>query len=450
VEEIAKDELANGWRKTHNAVDITPELNDKVVKVGGFVDNIRQLGRNLLFIVLRDGSGTVQITCKRKNISKDLFKKLRSLTKESVMGVEGVVRATEQTVRGVEIIPNKIVFLSISDSPLPIDIKGKVKTTLKKRLDWRFLDLRKPKNALIFKIMSEVEYAMREYWKRHGFIEIHTPKIMGAPSESGAELFSLEYFGKKAYLAQSPQFYKQMAICAGFERVFEIGPVFRANPSFTSRHDTEFTSVDIEMAWIRSHEDIMEFEEKWIHYIMTYIKKNYGNIIKEVYGINIKVPTIPFPRVTMKEAIEIVKGRGHTCKLELDTIGEKILGQAVLEEKKHEFVFITDFPWEVRPFYHMRYDDNKDLTKSFDLLWKGLEITTGAQREHRYEILKQQAIEKGLNLDLIKFYLDFFRYGCPPHGGFGLSITRFVMQLLDFKNVREVTLIPRDPDRLFP
>jgi aspartyl-tRNA synthetase len=336
-------------------------------------------------------------------------------------------------------------------SPLPIQVVDKAEEAdLSKRLDWRWLDLRKPKNLLIFKIWTFMEQAMREWWKKEEFIQVYSPKFMGAPSESGAELFSVEYFGKKAYLAQSPQFFKQMAMASGFEKIFEIGPVFRANKSHTVRHDTEFTMIDMEISFISSHEEVMKTEESWINYFISRVKEEFGEEIKKVFGVEVVVPQIPFPRLSMEEAQKLIRKEGYKGPNDdLDAEGEKLIFQIVKEKFGHEFVFIKDYPISARPFYHMR---EGNLTKSFDLIWKGTEVTTGAQREHRYEILKKQAIEKGLNPESsgMKDYMTFFIYGCPPHGGFAISPTRFLMLMLGIKNVREVTFLPRDTDRLNP
>ena len=293
---------------------------------------------------------------------------------------------------------------------------------------------------------------MREYWEEQGFLEIYSPKLMGTASESGSELFQLEYFGQQASLAQSPQFYKQMAMAAGMDRIFEIGPVFRANPSFTSRHDTEFTSVDVEISWIKSHEEVMQLEEVLLQYAIRKVAEVHGAEIKQQFGIDVVVPSIPFPRITLAEARRILAERGHVIehKADLDPAGERGVAEYIMEQFGHEFVFVTDYPIEVRPFYHRRHETDPTLTKSYDLLWKGLEITTGAQREHRVDVLTKQAADKNIPIESIKHYIDFFRYGCPPHGGFGLGLTRLLMIILDRKNVREVTYLYRGPNRLLP
>lgn len=406
----------------------------------------------IVFLDIRDRSGIIQVVSNGE--------KAKDLHSEDVVCIEGNVAKRPENLINPELETGKIEISAESieviskAQELPFEIFGPTRPALDLRLDWRFLDLRRPENRLIFKVQTTAEMAMRQYWEQQDFIEIHSPKLLGAPSESAAELFQLDYFGKKAYLAQSPQFYKQMAMAAGFERVFEIGPVFRANPSFTSRHDTEFTSVDVEMSWIDSHEDVMSFEEKWIQFVVQKIKEKHGKEIKKLLGVEIEVPELPFPRVTLKEALELLKKQGHVPppdkKGDLDPQGEKLLFEHIKKTKNHDFVFVTDYPVTARPFYHMRQEGDPTLTKSYDLLWKGLEVTTGAQREHRYEILVKQVKESGLKLELIQFYLDFFKFGCPPHGGFGFGLTRMLMIILGFQNVREVTYLYRGPHRLSP
>ncbi len=324
---------------------------------------------------------------------------------------------------------------------------------LEDRLDWRFLDLRRRRVRLVFEVQTTAERAMREFWRRHDFIEIHSPKIRRDRNRSGRELFTIEYFGRKAYLAQSPQFHKQMAMAAGFDKVFEIGPVFRANPLITNRHDTEFTSVDVEMAWIDSHEDVMAFEEQWLHHVVAEVKDCHGPEIAQYLGIDIHVPELPFPRVTIAEAYEVLAGLGWAGEArpgDIDAEGEQLLAGHIARTFGHDFVFVTEYGEAVRPFYHMRTEAGSDRTKGFDLLWKGIEVTTGAQREHRYPQLVDQAGERGISLPKIQTYLDYFKYGCPPHGGFGLGLTRLLMCLLGHSDVREVTFLPRGPQRLSP
>lgn len=424
------------------------------VRVHGWVRAIRDQKR-MQFLIIRDHTGVVQATVERSDARAAINQTIAALTRESAITIEGQV-VDNPVVRagGLEVLIERLEVASPADPLLPLDPSAPVEQNPEVRANWRYLDLRRPENFLIFQVQTAAEHAMREYWIREGFLEIHSPKLMGSPSESGAELFSLEYFGRPAYLAQSPQFYKQMAMAAGFDRVFEIGPVFRADPSFTTRHSTEFTGLDMEMSWISSHEDVMAFEERWLQYSLERVRAQYGDAIRETFGVEVVVPKVPFPRVAMAQAQRLVAERGHQLPPErrgdLDATGERLVGEYVRAQHGHEFVFVTDYPAEVRAFYHMRYPEPPHLTKSFDLLWKGVEITTGAQREHRADVLARQAQERGLSLEPIQFYLDFFRFGCPPHGGFGAGLARMLMVMLGLDNLREATYLFRGPTRLHP
>jgi nondiscriminating aspartyl-tRNA synthetase len=424
------------------------------VRVQGWVRAIRDQKR-IQFLIIRDHTGVAQATAERSDARAEVNQTIATLTRESAVTIEGrVVDNPVVRAGGLEVIIERLKVEAPAEPLLPLDPSAPVEQNAEVRANWRYLDLRRPENLLIFQIQTAAEHAMREYWLREGFIEIHSPKLMGSPSESGAELFSLEYFGRPAYLAQSPQFYKQMAMAAGFDRVFEIAPVFRADPSFTTRHSTEFTGLDMEMSWIDSHEDVMAFEERWLQYTLQRVKDQFGGAIQETLGVEIVVPEVPFPRIPMAEAQRIVAARGHQAPPErrgdLDATGERLVSEYAAERHGHEFAFVTDYPAEVRAFYHMRYPEPPYLTKSFDLLWKGVEITTGAQREHRPDVLAQQARERGLNLEPIRFYLDFFRFGCPPHGGFGAGLARILMVMLGLNNLREATYLFRGPTRLSP
>src|SRR5712691_10058039 len=422
------------------------------VTVKGWVKAIRDQKR-VQFLILRDPTGLAQATVERSPEKTALNDRIAILTRESAVTVSGTVVANPVVkTGGIEISIREFTVDGPADRLLPIDVSGVQEPNPEIRLNWRFLDLRRPENFLIFQVQTEIEHAMREYWLREGFVEIHSPKLMGSASESGAEVFTVQYFDRPAYLAQSPQFYKQMAMAAGFDRVFEIGPAFRADPSFTPRHATEFTSVDMEMSWIESHEDVMAFEERWLQYTLSRVKEQLGLRIRETFDVDVVVPDVPFPRIPMPDVLRILTARGHIPerKGDLDPAGERLLGEHVAQELGHQFVFVTDYPAEVRAFYHMRDPDAPTITKGFDLLWKGVEVTTGAQREHRYEVLVAQAREKGLSLEPIQFYLDFFKYGCPPHGGFGFGLGRMLMVLLNQPNIREVTYIYRGPTRLYP
>jgi nondiscriminating aspartyl-tRNA synthetase len=427
-------------------------LRDKVgeqVEVRGWVNALRDQ-KSVQFVIVRDETGLAQAVLPKEDPPSDLNEQVSALTAESAITLTGTVAADERVkLSGLELRLDRLQVDSLAEPELPIAADS----ALDKRMDWRYLDLRRPDRRLIFEVQTTVEAAMRDFWRKEGFLELHSPKMMGSASESGAELFRVEYFDRTAFLAQSPQFYKQMAMSAGFGRVFEVGPVFRANPSFTSRHDTEFTSVDVEIAWIDSHEDVMAFEEAWLAHVLAAVAAAHGEQIEQTFGARVTVPALPFPRITLADAKELLRERGEPAadaQPDLDPAAERALCAAVLERDGHEFVFVTDYPTAVRPFYHMRHAADPGLTKSFDLLWRGIEITTGAQREHRHDLLVAQAAEKAVDTGPISYYLDFFRYGCPPHGGFGFGLTRLLMQLTAQDNVREVTFLYRGPHRLTP
>ncbi|MDA3931451.1 MAG: aspartate--tRNA(Asn) ligase [Tenericutes bacterium] len=423
------------------------------IELQGFVDKVRDL-QYVQFVVLRDSSAKVQVTIEKNEENKELNEIVSNMTRESTVLTKGVILEQEKVkLRGMEFIPSSIELTSRSEEELPIDIldyNNKSKQDL--RLDNRFLDLRLDKNYLIFKGQTLAEMAMREYWIENDFIEIHSPKILGTASETGAEVFALEYFGKKVFLAQSPQFYKQMAMGAGFNNVFEIGPVFRAENSHTAYHATEFTSVDCEISWIKSYEEVMDLEEEKLVYVMKSLKKSLGDRFKEIFKKEIKIPEVKFPRIPFAEAKKIVQENYNYFgekEFDFDRREEELICLYAKKNMNSEFVFVTEYPFESRPFYHM-LDEETKLTKSFDLLYKGIEITTGAQREHRIDILKKQAIEKEMSLESIDFYLNFFKFGMPPHGGYGFGLTRFLMRLFEVDSIRDVTFLYRGPNRVMP
>lgn len=432
------------------------DLNQHIeaqVTIQGWLHTLRDQ-KSMQFLILRDRTGLVQVAHFKKG-NPELAEVISSLGTESALRITGKVVQNEIVkLGGIELQLEDLLVENAAEIPLPFEPFGEYLPDQDFRLDWRYLDLRRDVNQLIFDVQTTAEQAMREYWLDHQFIEIHSPKIMGMPSESGAELFSLPYFDTTAYLAQSPQFYKQMAMAAGFERVFEFGPVFRADPSFTSRHMTEFTGVDMEMSWIDSHEDVMATMERWLVYTHQQVIEKHGAAIEAALGVQLSVPALPFPRITMAEAHHLLNKIGYKLppekKFDLDPGAERALGAHFKESHGHDYVFIIDWPVEARPFYHMLHPDEPGLTRSFDLLGKGLEVATGAQREHRYEVLKSQALAKGLSLEIIQNYLNYFRYGTPPHGGFGFGLSRFMMILLDLPNIREAVYIFRGPTRLNP
>ena len=428
--------------------DLSSHIDSRIT-VFGWVDTAR-LQRTMQFVLIRDHTGVVQVTNRRTDPASDIETALENVSTESAVKITGVVRENPVVkLGGIELIPDSVEIVSSAEAPLPINDQSGVEV----RLDWRFLDVRSPRNQLIFRVQTTVESAIRQFVQSRGGTEMHTPKLMGTSSESGSDVFNVQYFHRLAYLAQSPQFFKQMAISAGIDIVFEIGPVFRAEPSFTSRHATEFTGIDIEIAWIGDVNDVMSFEEQMLAHVLAQVEAEHGNEIRELFGVEVVVPKLPFPRLTMREVRQRLAAAGwapENDKGDIDSAGERLISSLVEQEFGHEFVFVTEYPVNVRPFYHMRPESDPTVTSSFDLIWKGIEITTGAQREHRYNVLVQQAKEKGMALEPMHSYLDSFRYGTPPHGGLGAGLGRILMVMLGLDNIREATFLFRGPHRLEP
>lgn len=416
----------------------------KEVVLCGFVHTVRVQSK-IVFIVLRDITGIIQLVIMKENSTFDIAKGLSS---ESVIKIKGIVKNEPNAPGGMEIHPDSLEVLSFANPELPIPVvtkKGNEETEAPIRFDYRWIDLRKPERAKIFKVWTTLEKGFRDYWTKNDFIQIYSPSFMSTPSETGAEVFEVKYFDRLAYLAQSPQFYKQMGIASGLEKVFMAGPIFRAEESFTTRHLTEFTGWDFEMAYINSHHDVMDAEEGMIVSGFESLKQAFPDL-------NISVPSRPFPRIPIVEAKKILKERGVSSGEEHDLSPEEEKGiwEYVKETNSHDFVFITDYHKSKSAFYHMRHDNDNDRSRRADLIYRGIEVTTLAQREHRVEILERQANEKGMNLESLKDYLNFFRWGCPPHGGAGIGPGRFIMKILDLPNVREATYLPRDVKRLNP
>ncbi|MDP3874905.1 MAG: aspartate--tRNA(Asn) ligase [bacterium] len=427
----------------------TKNLKDyigKEVTIVGFAQTIR-LQSKIIFIILRDITGTIQVVFQNDADSIDYFKLAQELTLESVIKVEGLVKEERNAPNGFEIQAKKLERISraLPELPIPVVVKGGEETDAPIRLDYRWLDLRKPEKAKIFKVWTEFEKGWRKYWNENNFIQLYPPALMPTPSEGGAEVFEVNYFDRKAYLAQSPQFYKQMAMAAGFEKVFMVSPVFRAEPSFTTRHLTEFTGWDFEISYIENLQDVMSAEEGMI-------VSGFKQLLETFPDLGIVLPTRPFPRISMVEVKTILLSLNVPSPEEHDLSPEeeRAISEYVLKEHNHEFVFITDYHKSKSAFYHMCLDEDSGRSRRADLLYRGIEVTTLAQREHRLEILEKQAKEKGMDLEPLKDYLNFFRYGCPPHGGAGIGPGRFIMKILNLPNVREATYLPRDVKRLNP
>lgn len=422
--------------------DLKAHVGEEIIIVG-FVQAIRNQG-GIKFLIVRDVTGNTQVVVLKSE--KDAFEFVNEITLESVVAITGKPKEEKQAPNGVELQAFKIELLSKAAPELPIPVieKAGEDIDITKRLDWRWLDLRRPEGLQIFKVWTQMENSIRQYLLDKNFIQIHTPSFMMSPSETGADVFEVDYFDRKAYLAQSPQFYKQMAMASGFERVFAFVPAFRAEPSFTARHMTEFTSWDLEVSYIDSHLDLMSLEEDFLIKAFTDLKENMG--------LDIEVPTKPFPKISIADAKKMLKDAGIASLKEGDVNDEeeRKLGELIKAQTGSDFVFLTDYPQQGRAFYHMRKEAGSQLTRGFDLIYKGLEITTGAQREHRYDVLKDQALERGMSEESLEDYLNFFKYGCPPHGGMALGPGRIVMKLLNLQSVKEATFLPRDVKRLRP
>ena len=434
-----------------NVNELSNYLNEEII-FSGFVDAVRDK-KWVMFVILRDATGKVQLTIeKSEEANKPLLDIMSEVTVDSTVRVVGKVVSNEAVkLGGLEIIPSTIEVTSEA-LPLPFDYNNLDGVNIDTRMDFKWLDMRNRRNTLIRQVESCLTEGMRTFLYENHFTEIHSPKLIGTASESGSDVFEVKYFDREAYLAQSPQFYKQMALAGGLDRVFEVGPVFRAEKSNTNRHATEFTGFDLEFAYIDSYEDVMDLEEDLLIAGLKVVKERYGDEILEVFGKEVIIPTKPFPRIKLKDLYQQLHDR-YQFEIPKEDIGdmnaeaEKLTYKFAMEEYNSEFIFIVDYAATKRPFYHMR--DSEGKLQGYDLIWRGTEITSGAQREHRYEELVKNANEKGLGKD-VEFYLQFFQYGCPPHGGFGIGLDRLTMLLLGLPSLKETQFLFRGPNRLTP
>jgi len=431
------------WRRTHYSVDVKPEMDGREVTLFGWVQEIRDLGA-IRFVILQDREGTVQITVLRKKAGSEVLSKSDALQKRYSIGVKGVVKKTSMTPRGIEVIPNEIRIFSGADSSLPIDITGKTPANLEVRLDARALDLCSEENVSVFKIQHTAVEAIRDFLFQRGFLEVHTPRMIASATEGGAELFSIDYFKRKAFLAQSPQLYKEQLVMS-LERVFEIGPFFRAEESHTRRHLSEFVSIDIEQAFA-SADDVMQLLEQLMQYVCKVVNERCQKELAILqYGI--KVPEIPFKRFKYDEVLSDLKREGVEVPWgeDIPTPALRTLG------KIHPyFYYITDWPTSSRAFYIQPSKDNPELCEGFDLMWRWVELVSGGTRVASKRLLMKRLREKGLNPESFKYHLQTFDYGMPPHAGWAIGLERLTMMLTGKKNIREVTLYPRDKFRLTP
>ncbi len=426
--------------KTVFVKDVNKLTSGESITLMGWAQEIRVM-KNIGFIILRDSSGLIQATFRKENKH---FADLTNITRESVVSITGKIPEKVMSKLGMEIVVDSMEILNRAEVPLPVGIVDEVEVDFDTRFNNRFMDLRKPEHHRIFIIKSALLWGIRNYLMNKGFTEVQTPKTVSAATEGGAELFGVKYFEKDIFLNQSPQLYKEMLIASGIEKVFEVGPAFRAEEHNTPRHLNEFTSIDIEMAF-SNHEDAMKMLEESIASGVENFLNNVPDA-KEVSLVKEK-PVTPFPRITYSECVKILKQEGVDQKdgEDLNNEGLKIIGK-----RFENFYFIINWPTTVRPFYTATLDDNKNFTKSYDLQFKEIELTSGAQRVHNPDELKSRIEEKGLNSDNFEFYLRTFRYGMPPHAGWGLGLERLTQVILGLNNIREASLFPRDRTRVFP
>lgn len=428
--------------------EITPSMDGEKVEVAGWVHDKRKMG-GLVFVILRDRTGLIQITLPKKFISPEVFEIARMLSKETVVSVRGKVQKEEKAPNNYEIIPDNIEILGSSASPLPLDPTGKIDANLDTRLDNRIMDMRRAEVSAIFLIRNVATSAGREFLEKSGFIEIQTPNIISTASEGGTELFPVSYFEKEAFLAQSPQLYKQMMMATGFDRVFEITPYFRAEEHDTIWHLNEVTAIDCELAFIRDEKDVMKVVEGLVIAMINGVREKCEKQLT-ILKKEIQQPVVPFPILLYDDILKMLEEEGLkiTYGEDLTTETEKKLGQ-IMKEQGNELYFVTKYPLGIKPFYTMP-DKNPAYSNSFDLEYKGREIVSGSQRVHNYDQLVERIKKKGMSPGNFKSYLDAFKFGMPPHGGFGLGLERFLTLFLDLPNIREAVLFPRDRKRLEP
>lgn len=431
-------------KRTHYSTEITPELAGETVKVTGWVHEIRDLG-GIVFVLIRDKKGITQLTAPSKKLTEEMMADVRAARKETIVTLTGTVQESPKAPNGVEIIPSNIDIINVSQLPLPLDTTEKVDAEMDTRLDARFMDLRKHDVSAIFKIKNEMLHTVRNYFYDNDFTEITTPKLVASATEGGTELFPITYFEKEAFLGQSPQLYKQMMMATRLDNVFEIGQIFRAEEHDTLRHLNEALSIDAEMSF-RSQEDVMNLLEDVIKNVLNNLQEKCSSELEDL-GHELDVPSGAFPVVPYEEVIDIVNSQDVEMEYgeDLNRAAEKVLGETM-----GSYYFITEWPTSIKPFYVMPKADDPEKSTAFDLMYRDLELSSGSQRIHDYDLLYSQIEAKDLNPDSFEKYLQAFKYGMPPHSGWGMGADRLTMVLTGAKNIRETVLFPRDRRRLTP
>lgn len=439
--------MLDDWPPFRAVGDISEADFDTEVAVAGWIEDVRNLG-GIAFLIVRQRQGTLQVSVKAD--SGEIFQDLTQLPRESVVAFRGLVRENAKVRNGFEVFPRDYELLGLAAKPLPLGVVDRVGAEMDTRLDNRFLDLRKPEVRAIFHIRAALHAGLRDYLASAGFVEIQTPKLISAGAEGGATLFRVDYFGRPAYLAQSPQLYKQMLMATGLDRVYEIAPAYRAELSDTVRHTTEFASYDGEMAFIRSQEEVLHVLEESVVHALRHVKTHAADSL-ELLDADPPIPSLPVPRLHYNEAREILAEQDREIPEgeDIDTEAERILGE-VMAARGTPLYYIVEYPSEIKPFYVMVKEDEPEASHSFDLDYLGDEMASGGQREHRPDRLVARLEEKGLDPDDFAFYVNAFRYGMPPHGGWGFGLDRLVAKVAGLHNIREGILFPRDRQRLVP
>ncbi len=420
------------------------------VSLAGWVHDVRALG-GITFVLLRNSKGIVQIAAPKKDVKADLFELARSLHQEDVIECEGTVKESKSARMGFEVVPEAISVLSKAAAPLPLDPRGVTPANLETRLLWRSLELRKPQTAAVFRIENAVVEAFEAYLQGRGFIRAFTPSILGGISEGGSEVFKIDYYGRPAFLRQDPQLHRQLTIAGGFDRVYDLGANWRAELSHTPRHISEHRTIAPEVAFISDEHDLMRLEEEMVVASMRRVKESCDEELKEL-KLELEVPKTPFPEVAFPEVYDILatKGKKLSRNQDLDTESQDLISAEVKQKTGSDLFFVNRFPSAIKPFYVMKVDEQPEFARSTDLVFKGLELSSGGQREHRHDRIMAQINEKGMNAEGLKWFTEPFRYGVPPHGGYSFGIERFVAQLLGLQSIKEAVLFPRDPERLEP
>ena len=436
-------------KRTHYTNELEKNVGKEVI-VSGWVHDVRLLGK-ISFVLLRDREGIVQVTAVQDKVPEKVPEIIKKLHQEDVLTIRGKIQKSKSKDYPVEMIPDEIEIVSKSSVPLPLDPRNVTPANLDTRLDWRSLELRKRENFAIFRIQELIMQGFEDQLRKEGFLRVWTPSLIPGAPEGGSEVFKITYFNQIASLRQDPQLHRQLLIAAGFDKIYDMGPSWRAELSDQPTHLSEHRTCAPEMSFIEDEIDTERLEERVVVSAITKVIKEGEEELK-ILKKELKVPKMPFPEMRFPKIYDILEENGKKLKRgsDLDKESEKILANFVKEKHKSDFFFINRFPYAVKPFYVMKVDEEPEWARSVDFVFKGLEMSSGGQREHRYEKIVEQIKEKKMNLESLKWFADVFKYGVPPHGGFSLGIERFTMKLLDMSNVKEAVLFPRYPTRMHP